>query len=454
MKLSDIVARKQVPKTVRNKASKKFSEFRAAALSLAVLLMPVLAAAQDARQADDRAGPWRRVTSTPDAPTPLTLTALESMALRYNPALAAASAQVEAERGRWLQAGRFPNPVVGYHGTEIGNLGTAGQQGGFVAQKFITAGRRGLDRALAGTKVQQSEFALAAQHQRVLNDVRIRFYDALIAQRRLELTRDLADIGDELVRVSKTLVDGRQISHNDLLQAEIEAESAQILHESAANGCLEAWRRLTAVVGVPGLQATELVGDLVEDLSECRWEECYQSLLEQSPEINAAITQVDRERLAVLRAGRERIPNVDVSVSVRHHNVSSDDIANVQVGIPIPIFDANGGNIQRARAELVAAENNVRRIELDLQDRLAVAYRRYADARQQAERYAERILPRAQQALDIVTRAYRNGQADYLTVIASQKTYIQANLAYLDAIRNLRKSQVVIEGQLLSGSLK
>ena len=79
---------------------------------------------------------------------------------------------------------------------------------------------------------------------------------------------------------------------------------------------------------------------------------------------------------------------------------------------------------------------------------------RYADARQQARRYAERILPRAQQSLDVVRAAYRDGQADYLTVIASQKTYIQANLAYLDAIRNLRESQVVIKGQLLSGSLK
>jgi cobalt-zinc-cadmium efflux system outer membrane protein len=426
----------------------------ALALALAVLLVPALAAAQDAREAEDRQGPWRRATPTADEQPPLTMPALESMALRYNPALAAAYAQVEAARGRWLQAGRFPNPVAGYHGTEIGNLGTAGQQGGFVAQKFITAGKRGLDRAMAGTEVQQAEFALAAQQQRVLNDVRIRFYDALVAQRRLELTRNLADIGDELVRVSTTLLDGRQISHNDLLQAEIEAESAQILYDNAANGHIEAWRRLAAVVGVPDLAFTELVGELDEHLPECRWEECYQTLLEQSPELSAAITQVDRDRLAVQRARRERIPNVDVSVSVRHHNVSSDDVANVQVGIPIPIFDANSGNIQRARAELVAAENHVRRIELDLQDRLAVAYRRYADARQQAERYAERILPRAQQSLDVVMGAYRNGQSDYLTVIASQKTYIQANLAYLEAIRNLRESQIVIEGQLLSGSLR
>ncbi len=445
----------QEPKTVRIKPSKRFLKIRAAALALVVLLlMPALAAAQDPQRTVEQAGPWRRATSAPDEAPPLTMAALEDLALRYNPALAAAYAQVEAARGRWLQAGRFPNPVVGYHGTEIGNLGTAGQQGGFVAQKFITAGKRGLDRAMAGAEVQQAEFALAAQQQRVLNDVRIRFYDALIAQRRLELTRDLADIGNELVRVSKTLLDGRQISHNDLLQAEIEAESAQILHDNATNGHREAWRRLTAVVGVPELQCAELAGDLDEHLSECRWEECYQTLLDRSPELSAAITEVDRSRLAVLRAGRERIPNVDVSVSVRHHNVSSDDIANVQVGIPIPIFDANGGNVQRARAELVAAENNVRRIELDLQDRLAVAYRRYADARQQAERYAQRILPRARQSLEIVTGAYRNGQADYLTVIASQKTYIQANLAYLEAIRNLRESQVVIEGQLLSGSLK
>src|SRR5262249_24627826 len=44
----------------------------------------------------------------------LTLADLEHMALQGNPTLSQAAAQVEAARGRALQAGLYPNPTVGY----------------------------------------------------------------------------------------------------------------------------------------------------------------------------------------------------------------------------------------------------------------------------------------------------------------------------------------------------
>lgn len=389
-----------------------------------------------------------------DSGEAMSLAEFESLAQRHHPALVAASARIDAAIGRWRQAGRWPNPVIGYHAAEVGIRDTAGQQGAFISQKVITGGKLRLDRAAASAAVQEAEFEFNVQQWRVLSDVRIRFYDALVAQRRLVLTRDLSEIADKLVSSTKLLLDGRQASENDLLQAEIEAESAHILYDDAVNGHFAAWRRLTAVVGLPDLHSTSLIGDLAGNVPDLDWDYCYHTLMQQSPELDAAFTKVERARLLVTRQCRQWIPDVDVSVSVRHHNVTTDEVANVQVGIPIPIFDANGGNVQRASAELIAAESNVRRIELDLQDRLAVAYRRYANAQQQADRYAERILPRARKSLELVQSAYENGQIDYLTLINSQRSYIRASLAHLDAVRELRTSVAVIDGQLLSGSLK
>jgi outer membrane protein TolC len=106
--------------------------------------------------------------------------------LGSNPTLAAAAARVRAARARQIQAGRFPNPVVGYHATEIGNQGTAGQQGGFISQRFITGGKLPLDQAVAGAQVDEALYGLRSQEQRVLNDVRVSYYNALVAQRRVD----------------------------------------------------------------------------------------------------------------------------------------------------------------------------------------------------------------------------------------------------------------------------
>jgi cobalt-zinc-cadmium efflux system outer membrane protein len=388
-----------------------------------------------------------------ESDAPWGLADFEAVALSHNPALTAASARVEAAHGKWVQAGLYPNTVVGYSGNELGIRHSSGKQGGFVSQRFITAGKLGLDRAVAAQDLGAAESEYTATHRRVLNDVRIRFYELLIAQQRVELTERLSQIGEDLAASSRNLLKGEQISRTNLLQAEIEAESAHILHDNAIGDHHEAWRRLCAVVGLPAMQLTDVEGRPDADLPEYSWDESLATLLHQSPELAAQTARVESARLAVCRTRRERIPNVDLNVAVRHDNATTDDTAAVEVAFPLPLLDRNQGNISRAKAELIAATADLRKTELALYDRLANVYREYTNARKQTQRYAGRILPWARKSLASVQRGYREGQVDYLTLLTTQRTYFQVNLDSLDALRRLRVAAVKLDGLLLTGSL-
>ncbi len=386
-------------------------------------------------------------------PAAFTLAQLEGLAFQHNPTLVTAAARMQAACGKQLQAGLYPNPIVGYHATEVGNLGTAGQQGGFVLQRFITGGKLQLDQAIAGKEFDEAHFRFHAQERRVLSDVRVRFYTALVAQRRVDLTEELARIGDELVQATQKQLANRIGTENDLLQAEIRADESYILLDNARNQHIEAWRRLAAVVGKTNMLMAPVSGDLDSDLPNYDWESCYATVLNDHPELQAARAHIDRAAISVERAKREPIPNVDLMVSVRHHNVTQSDVANIQAGIPLPIFDKNEGNIQSAEAEWIAACKEAERIELDLQDQLAVAYRQYENARQQADRYRERMIPKAEKSLRLVSDGYDNGQVEYLTLLVAQETYLQVSLSYLDSLRELWTATSLIDGQLLAGSL-
>jgi cobalt-zinc-cadmium efflux system outer membrane protein len=388
------------------------------------------------------------------APPGLALADLEQIAFQNNPTLARAAARMQAAQGRQVQAGRYPNPVVGYHATQIGNRGTSGQQGVFVSQRFITAGKLELDQEIVGKEIDEAHFRFHGQEQRVLSDVRVRFYDALVAQKRVELTKALDRIGAELVESTEKLLEGRLASPNDLLQAEIRADESRILYDNAQNQQIEAWRRLAAVVGTPQMKMASVSGELVGEFPKLEWDSCYAAVLGANPDLNAAQARLDRAAIVIRRAKKEPIPNIDLSVSVRKNNIADgESVANVQLGIPIPIFDRNQGNISAAEADWVAASKEVQRVELDLQDRLAVAYRRYANARQQVDRYGRRMVPRAKKSLDLVTQGYEKGQVKYLTALTAQHTYVQVNLSYLGSLWELRVSSSVIDGQLLTGSL-
>ncbi len=407
----------------------------------------------------------RPARNAPTAPEPvppgaqaplntLTLVDLQSMALANNPTLALAAARVQAARGRWVQAGLYPNPKIGYMADEIGNFGKAGMQGGAFSQEIVRGGKLGLDRAVASREIAQAQQQLEVQRWRVTNDVRAQFYSLLVAQRTMELSDQLTELGRRSLKSAEDLFRGMLVSRVDVLQAQIELSTVQATAEGARHRYAAAWRRLAATIGVPEMQPVPVSGDLQPGMDRLTWEDSLQRILGSSPELGAAFAGVQRARFALARARAEPIPNIDFEASVQHDNESGDDVAGVTIMVPIPIHNKNQGAICAAEAELRMAQAEVARLQLALQNRLATAFERYATALELTERYQSVILPNARQSLDLVDQAYRAEELSYVNVLMAQRTFAQTNLAYLTALQDLWESRNAIDGLLLSDSLQ
>jgi hypothetical protein len=68
-------------------------------------------------------------------------------------------------------------------------------------------------------------------------------------------------------------------------------------------------------------------------------------------------------------------------------------------------------------------------------------------------RLHQEILPKSKENLDLTTQAYAQGQFDFPRVLLARQTYFQTNMAYLDALTELHKVAVEIDGLLLTGGL-
>jgi cobalt-zinc-cadmium efflux system outer membrane protein len=84
---------------------------------------------------------------------------------------------------------------------------------------------------------------------------------------------------------------------------------------------------------------------------------------------------------------------------------------------------------------------------------MAHTFQQYANARFEVQKYSGEILPKAKQTLDLVTRGYRQGEVGYLDQLTAQRTYFQTNISYIEALRELWRGTISIEGLLLQGSL-
>jgi cobalt-zinc-cadmium efflux system outer membrane protein len=393
------------------------------------------------------------------AAAPLTLADLEQMALHGNPTLVQAAANLQAAQGRAVQAGLYPNPTVGYNAEQLGMRGKAGlgeQNGLFIDQTIVTAGKLRLSQARFAQETAQAEAQTQAQQYRVVNGVRVRFYQLLAMQRLLDVRADLLKIAEDAVTTTEELLNVGAANKADLLQAQIDAEQEKVALENARALFRAAWEQLAAFVGQPCLPLARVQGDLeaIQPLPDaCA---ALAHLLEASPEMQAARAGIARGQYALRREQVEPIPNLQLRVSSGYDfepDVGRTVTTTVNLGVRLPIFDKNQGNIQAAQGELVRAQAEVGRVELSLRQRLSRQYARYRTALALVENYRRTSLPKAREAYELYLESFRNRRAAWPQVLVAQRTYFQISVDYVDALEQLRRAEVAILGLLLVDGL-
>ena len=392
----------------------------------------------------------------------LRLEELQQMALNGNPTLLQAATEIRSATGRKLQSGLWPNPTAGYTGEEIrgGSLG-GGQQGFFVQQDVILGGKLGLNRKIFAQEVRQAESENDEQRLRVTNGVKIQYYQALAAQDRVDMRKELHRIAVETARYSRQLFNIGQQNETEVLQAEVEAEQADLAIISAEHMRRRAMTALAAVVGNPSVREATLAGSLEEGIPELDEQQLLDALLRESPAVRIAQFGVARAEAAVARARRERVPDLTLRGGLQQ-NLEQTEITGrpvglqgfAEVGLRLKLFDRNQGNIQAAEADLERAQAEVKRIDLVLRERAASFVENYRTAKIMVDRYRTQILPRAQRGYELIYKRYGLLQASYPQVLLSEHTLFKAETDYIENLQTLWTNSVALRGFLLTDGLE
>ena len=144
----------------------------------------------------------------------LSLAELERMAVAASPTLAQSESEVRAAAGRALQAGAYPNPVVGASGDHVagGPILRGGDLGVFVEQRVVMAGKLGLQRGAAEQGRVAASHLQEAERLRVLTTIRALYYRALGEQRLIALRKDMAALAGRTAKTRRELANwGKRI---------------------------------------------------------------------------------------------------------------------------------------------------------------------------------------------------------------------------------------------------
>lgn len=403
--------------------------------------------------------PGRAQTSASEQKT-ITLEELQQMASQNNPTFRQSAANIQAAEGRKKQSGLYPNPTVGYQGEQIrGGSFHGGEQGFFVQQDIVLGGKLGLNRRVFDQELKQAETEAEEQKLRVVTNVRMSYIQALAAQQTLELRQNLSKLANDAVETSHQLANVGQSDAPDVLESEVEAEQAQLAVTMAERNQQRVWKALAAVVGNPRLTLMKLEGKL-EDSLPVNADELVEKIVNESPTVRIANLGVKRAEAALARAKRETIPDLQLRGGMQQNGelLSNGRSVGLQgfadVGVRIPIFNRNQGNIATAKADAERAKSEVERVKLVLRERAASVVQNYTFSETAADRYKNQMIPRAQKAYEMYTKKYQEMAAAYPQVLIAQRTLMQLEVSYITALENFATSSLSLQSYLLTDGLE
>jgi cobalt-zinc-cadmium efflux system outer membrane protein len=178
--------------------------------------------------------------------------------------------------------------------------------------------------------------------------------------------------------------------------------------------------------------------------------------------LKRAQQEILRAQAELKSARREAVPDLQLRGGVQQNFEPLDQaggrVVGLQgfatIGITIPLFNRNQGNVQAASAEVERAQAEVSRVQLSLRQSAEPFVQAILTDEQQALRYRNEMLPRAQRAYELYLAKYRQAGAAYPQVIVSQRTLFQLQVAYIRVLQDLWHNAIALQNFTLSGALE
>ncbi len=356
-----------------------------------------------------------------------------------------------AAQGRFIQAGLYFNPTVGWTASDLNTRpNAAGKQGPTFNQIIVTGNKLGLARAAAAQGIAVADWTAITRYFDVVSRLRAAFYDTLAAQREVTVNENLVAIAAQGLQSTEKLLKAGTGARPDVLRAQVDLGLFRNRLDVSKRRAEASWRLLAVAAGQPTMEPRPLVGRLEDEPPVYEYGHLQAHILENSAEVRTAYAAVAEAEGLLRRAMAEVCPNIQIQISPQYFFDDQRPGAAATISAPIPIFNRNQGNILAARAEVGRTYQVVRQVELSLTQRLTLAYQRYRAGLEQAGTFSKSILPDAAEALRLVQLGYAKGDTryDYTAVLQAQNTLAQAQLGYVGVLNDLQRAVSEIEGLL------
>lgn len=355
--------------------------------------------------------------------------------------------QVNEARAAVRQAHLGPNPRLFLQSEDIrpGDpqfvYTTQTEDYAYLAQTFELDRKRAKRVGIAQVDLRISEAERELQRQQLIGTVAASYWKAVSAQTVVAmLEKDLSGV-DEIVRYHKERVDAGAMRGVDLVRVRIERDRVTLSLQTARRDAAVARAELFRQIGQHDFSTIQLSDDISNVQTFPPVDK--QIALSRRLDVKIAQEQVESAQANVRLQEALAVPDLDLAAGYKRN--AAENTLYTSGNIQLPFRNRNQGEIDRARAQVRLAEDQVRQTEIAAQVDIEAARTAYQQQLEIVQHTLPAMREDARQNLEILTEAYRIGGVDLLRYIDAERTEIDVEITAQRTLAEYQQSVVRLQ---------
>jgi cobalt-zinc-cadmium efflux system outer membrane protein len=376
---------------------------------------------------------------------------LNLLAERYNVSIA--EAQIVTARMR-------PNPVLSIYGdlldlagTGFNELNAAGPPEYGIRTDWIIerGGKRQRRIDVAENARQVAQWRLINATRILALEVQNAFVDTLLAKESLALAQENLRSFDQIVQVNKVRVEVGDLAMVELRRTQLAALQLQNSALQAQTKLRLAKERLQLLMGRTVPVADFDISDKPRrDPPPASLDEVERLALDLRPDLQALRSDQARSQAEIrLQIAQGK---VDYSIGAEYRRQQGFAGRGNSLGfffsVPLPIFNRNHGEIERAVLERGQFNARISALEAEIRNEASNAWRQYETARALLAHIENDMIKQARQVLDTMEFSYRRGEASFVEFLDARRASNDTTQSYNEARAEYARSLYLIDSAI------
>jgi len=394
----------------------------------------------------------------------LSLPKAEQMALKNNPALAAAGKQAAAMAEIPPQVGTLPDPRLAFDAMNLPVDTFSTTQENMtqlrvgLSQELPFPGKLSLKSEAARFEAEAARFDVDEFRLQLIRNVRINWWNLFYLDRALEIVRRNQTLLRQFITIAQTKYKVGKGLQQDVLLAQVELSKLLDIEIQLKGARRDGEARLNAILNRPTHLAIAIPAKVDEQLPTVEDEQgLHQIAMKMRPLLKEKMRHIDAARSRVSLAEKDYYPDFKVGAGYGFRqgnntgrNDTRADFLTLGVSLNLPIF--TGTKQDRALAQRkaeVAKEEFARQDAIDaIRAETSAALADYHKSKEQASLFKTGIIPQASQTVASMLAGYQVNKVDFLNLVRSQITLYNYETQYWKVLAEARQSMARLDAAI------